>query len=66
MQTEFKNLLLDGKAVDIAVEDGVIKSIAPHAGDSDPGCAPRPVAPAFYNGHTHLAMNLLREFADDL
>ena len=66
MQTEFKNLLLDGKVVDIAVEDGVIKSIDPHAGDSDPGCAPRPVAPAFYNGHTHLAMNLLRGFADDL
>ena len=66
MQTEFKNLLLDGKVVDIAMEDGVIKSIDPHAGDSDPGCAPRPVAPAFYNGHTHLAMNLLRGFADDL
>jgi 5-methylthioadenosine/S-adenosylhomocysteine deaminase len=60
----FENLLLDGKTVDIAVEGGVIASIVPR-GEPSPE-PPRPVAPAFYNGHTHLAMNLLRGFADDL
>lgn len=61
----FSNLLLDGRAVDITVADGRIASISAH--ESVPGEVPaRPVAPAFYNCHTHLAMNLLRGFADDL
>ena len=63
MQQTFPNLELDGQAVDIAVADGRIASIAPAA---DPGAATRPVVPAFYNCHTHLAMNLLRGYADDL
>jgi 5-methylthioadenosine/S-adenosylhomocysteine deaminase len=61
----FRNLLLDGRAVDIVVEDGRIASVLAH--EAMPGeAAARPVAPAFYNCHTHLAMNLLRGFADDL
>ena len=63
MQKTFANLELNGKAVDIAVADGRIASIAPAA---ETGAATRPVVPAFYNCHTHLAMNLLRGFADDL
>ena len=63
MQTSFKNLELDGKAVDIAVENGRIASITP----SEPSQSrARPVVPAFYNCHTHLAMSLLRGYADDL
>ena len=63
MQTSFKNLELDGKAVDIAVENGRIASITP----SEPSrLRTRPVVPAFYNCHTHLAMSLLRGYADDL
>lgn len=59
----FSNLLLDGAAVDLTVADGVIAALAPAA----PGAAGRRiVVPAFYNCHTHLAMNLLRGFADDL
>lgn len=60
----FENLLLDGNAVDVVVSGGIIKSVRPSAASAS--AAPRPVAPAFYNGHTHLAMNLLRGYADDL
>ena len=63
MQKTFANLELNGQAVDITVADGRIASIAPAA---DGGAATRPVGPAFYNCHTHLAMNLLRGYADDL
>ena len=59
----FRNLELDGKAVDIAVKDGRIAAIAPA---SETGGRARPVVPAFYNCHTHLAMSLLRGYADDL
>ena len=61
----FKNLLLGAEAVDISVENGTIAAIVPATGLGD-SAAPRPVVPAFYNCHTHLAMNLLRGYADDL
>lgn len=60
----FRNLLLDGNVIDLTVEDGRIAALAPTAGGVD--TRPRPVVPAFYNCHTHLAMNLLRGYADDL
>lgn len=60
----FRNLLFDGRAVDLTVADGRIAALAPTAGGM--GARPRPVVPAFYNCHTHLAMNLLRGYADDL
>lgn len=61
----FRNLLLDGRTVDLTVDGNRIAAVIPHA--PAPGdAAPVPVAPAFYNGHTHLAMNLLRGYADDL
>lgn len=59
----FTNLLLDGKAVDLAVDGGRIAAILPAAPSA---AAPRPVIPAFYDCHTHLAMGLLRGRADDL
>ena len=64
-ETTFSNLLLDGRVVDLTVEGGRIAAISPSAARPDAAPA-RPVAPAFYNCHTHLAMNLLRGFADDL
>ena len=61
----FRNLILEGRgAVDLTVADGRIAAIT-SAGDNPAGPRPRPVVPAFYNGHTHLAMNLLRGYADD-
>ena len=60
----FSNLSVDGKAVDIVVENGTIAEIVPTAAVA--GSVPRPAVPAFYNCHTHLAMNLLRGYADDL
>ncbi len=61
----FKNLLLDGKCVDVAVDNGLISAITPHNSVEGEALA-RPIAPAFYNCHTHLAMNILRGYADDL
>ena len=61
----FRNLLLGTKTVDVSVENGTIAAIVP-AASPDEGAAPRPIVPAFYNCHTHLAMNLLRGYADDL
>ncbi len=67
MENVFRNLLLDGRRVDIAAENGVISRISPAAErDAGQGEPPRLVVPAFYNCHTHLAMDLLRGYADDL
>ena len=63
MKQTFANLLLDGHVVDLVVDGGRIAQIVPAAA---PAGIARPVVPAFYNGHTHLAMNLLRGYADDL
>lgn len=64
------NVLLDGTAVDIAVEKGKFSSIRPHSGDvvctdvlDASGMA---ILPALYNTHTHAAMTLLRGYADDM
>lgn len=59
----FAGLLLAGNAVDVVVDGGRISAISPAAPSAVP---PRPVIPAFYNCHTHLAMGLLRGRADDL
>ena len=68
MTRTFENLLLDGRPVDLEVADGRIRAILPvppeAAARRQAVCAP--VVPAFYNCHTHLAMSLLRGFADDL
>ena len=60
----FSNLSVGGNTVDIVVANGVIADIVP--AEVSVGSAPRPAVPAFYNCHTHLAMNLLRGYADDL
>ena len=65
MKQVFGNLRLGNRVVDLTVEDGVFSAIEDHVPVAGEGVA-RPVIPAFYNGHTHLAMNLLRGYADDL
>ncbi len=61
----YSNLSLEGKCVDLTVDNGLIASVEPHVPVDGEGTA-RPVVPAFYNCHTHLAMNILRGYADDL
>lgn len=65
-----KNVLLDGKKVDIFCQDGVIKKIdknirkkADIVIECDGGKA---AIPGLINGHTHSAMSLLRGIGDDL
>ncbi len=65
MKQVFGNLRLENRVVDLTVENGVFSAIEDHVPVVGEGAA-RPVIPAFYNGHTHLAMNLLRGYADDL
>ena len=60
----FGNLLLNGREVELSVANGRICSIRETG--RMPSDRARPVVPAFYNCHTHLAMSLLRGFADDL
>lgn len=68
MDLLIKNVLLEGRKVNILVRDGrfVCLDAAPGAVaekelDAD-GCA---ILPAFYNTHTHAAMTLLRGYGDD-
>ncbi len=61
----FDNLLLNGRSVAVTVANGLIAEIREEAAPAE-GVARRPIVPAFYNCHTHLAMSLLRGFADDL
>lgn len=60
----FGNLLLNGCEVEITVEKDRISEIRETG--RHPTVQTRPVVPAFYNCHTHLAMSLLRGCADDL
>jgi len=65
MNKTFSNLLLEQRVVDLEIDNGLIAAIKDHVPVAGEGQA-RPVVPAFYNLHTHLAMNLLRGYADDL
>ncbi len=67
-----KNVQLDARSVDIAVNGGVFSAIEP-AGTHPEWTAARvmdgkdfAITGAFYNTHTHAAMTLMRGFADDL
>lgn len=60
-----------GREVDLRVSRGRIAQISvepllPHSEETLLDASGQILAPAFYNGHTHAAMNLLRGFADDL
>ena len=62
--------VLDGQAVGLRVEDGLIAdlgpSVEPKAGDEVIDAAGLVLSPPMVNGHTHAAMTLFRGFGDDL
>lgn len=66
-----KNALLNGHRSNILIKNGVFTAIAENDIITD---KPVPeidakgkiIAPAFYNGHTHSAMSIMRGMADDL
>ncbi len=65
-----RNAKLNGTLTDALIVNGIFKTIAP--GITCSGGIPTidargmVLAPAFYNGHTHAAMTLLRGYADDM
>ncbi len=70
MSLLLRQVILDGKMVDILIENGLISRIAPALSDVvadqvlDGGG--KAVVPGLYNGHTHAAMTLFRGYADDM
>ena len=69
-----KNIVLDGKNVDISIESGRFRSIVP-AGTSPVGvasgvevldCSGMVAVPGFVNMHTHAAMTLMRGVGEDI
>ena len=64
-----KDVLLDGRIVDVLIADGRFRNLqAPPGTVADKTVAARGLAmlPPFYNTHTHAAMSLLRGYADDM
>ena len=68
----FKDVWLDGGERDVLVEGGVFAKTRGGLSEEDRtgaevvDCRGLALAPAFYNGHCHAAMTLLRGVADDL
>ena len=64
-----RNALLNGEKRDALIQNGLFAEIAPvvQASDGIPvlDAKGKLLVPAFYNGHTHSAMTLLRSFGDD-
>lgn len=69
-----RNVILNGKKVDVTVVGNRFDSIAP-AGQRQPSgdsvvevieAEGMAILPPFYNAHTHAAMSLLRGYADDM
>ena len=64
-----KDVLLDGRTVDVLIADGRFRNLqAPPGTVADKTVDARGLAmlPPFYNTHTHAAMSLLRGYADDM
>ena len=65
-----KNVLLDGKICDVEIENGKFSRIAENISNPEAkvieAAGRFAITPAFYNTHTHMAMTLLRGYADDL
>ncbi len=70
MSLLLRQVVLDGKKVDILVENGLINRIAPSLNgvvvDQVIEGGGKAVVPGLYNGHTHAAMTLFRGYADDM
>ncbi len=67
---KLKNVIVDGKVVDVLIANGIYSQIAPDLADEADEtvdfAGARALVPAFYNTHTHSAMTILRGYADDL
>ena len=66
-----KNILLEGKPVDIAIASGRILGILPAGGPAAPAaesmdCTGMVAVPGFINMHTHAAMSLMRGIGEDV
>ena len=67
-----KNVFFDGAKRDILIVgnlfEKVMRPLEPvdYEGAAIVACSHFAIMPAFYNGHTHAAMSLLRGFADDM
>ena len=65
-----KNVLLNGNICDVEIENGrfsrIAGNITENAGKVIDAAGRFAITPAFYNTHTHMAMTLLRGYADDL
>ncbi|MCF7862162.1 amidohydrolase [Candidatus Woesearchaeota archaeon] len=68
MSILIRDVLLKGSTVDIYVEDNEITEIGDVNVEAEHTISGRnkEVLPAFYNGHNHAAMTLLRGYADDM
>ena len=70
MSLLLKNVILDGKPVEILLAEGRIAKIAPELDgittDEELDGAGMAVVPGLYNGHSHAAMTLFRGYADDM
>ena len=73
MKLRIEGCTLEGEAVDIRVEDGVIAAVEPSASTNTSTESDRTIDgrglhafPSLKNGHTHAAMTLFRGWGDDL
>ncbi|MCX7857432.1 MAG: amidohydrolase [Deltaproteobacteria bacterium] len=69
MKILIKNVILNGKTVDIYVNGGKIEDIGTELkkeADKLINGAGKVALPSFINGHTHAAMTLFRGYADDM
>ena len=67
-----KDITLDGRQVDILVDEGVIAAIRPARSFADAqddivlDCSGKTAMPGFVNAHTHAAMSLMRGVGEDM
>ena len=67
-----RSVVLDGRVTDVRIQGRRFADIGVGCGDRLPpdrqidGRGRMAIVPAFYNGHTHAAMTLLRGYAEDL
>ena len=68
-----KNISLDGRKIDILIEDGRIGRIAPAGQTAAPpegaevcDCSGRTAMPGFVNMHTHAGMSIMRGVGEDM
>lgn len=69
MNILIKNVLLNGSATDIFIENGTIREISPQCSrgaDRVIDGSGKAALTSLINGHTHAAMTLFRGFADDM